>query len=282
MKSLLAAFLLLCGVVSVEARSLEDILETGFLRIAVYRDFPPYSYLEEGAPAGIDVEVGKKIAEQLGVQPAWFWLTADENLDDDLRNAVWKGHYMGGGVADIMLRVPYDVNYDNDMVSIVSPYHKERWTVARNTEKLPELVNLAPFMYHKIGVEVDSAPDLTLTTALRGRLVENVVHYLSIGEAVGALKEGEIDAVAGMRSQVEWSVKATGKPQHNQKFDISDDSIVGWSRRAWDIGIAVKSSFPDLAKKVETAVTMMADDGQFAPIFDQYQVSYELPTKSSP
>lgn len=282
MKFLLAAFLLLCGAVSVEARSLEDIQKTGFLRIAVYRDFPPYSYLEKGVPAGIDVEVGKKIAEQLGVQPAWFWLTADETLDDDLRNAVWKGHYMGGGVADIMLRVPYDINYDNDKVSIVAPYHKERWTVARNTEKLAELVNLAPFMYHKVGVEVDSAPDLTLTTALRGRLVEQVTHFLSIDEAVSALKKGEIDAVAGMRSQVEWSVKASGDTSDSQKFAISDESIVSWPRRAWDIGIAIKVTFPDLTNKVDAAVMAMIDGGQMAPLFNQYQVSYELPTKPAP
>jgi len=286
MKSLLAVFLLLFAVVSVEARSLEDIQETGFLRIAVYRDFPPYSYLEKGSPAGIDVEVGKKIAEQLGVQPAWFWLTADETLDDDLRNAVWKGHYMGGGVADIMLRVPYDINYDNDKVSIVAPYHKERWTVARNTEKLAELVNLAPFMYHKVGVEVDSVPDLTLTTALRGRLVEQVTHFLSIDEAVSALKKGEIDAVAGMRSQVEWSVKASGddldRQMDSQKFAISDESIVSWPRRAWDIGIAVKATFPELTNKVDAAVKTMIDDSQMAPLFNEYQVSYELPAKPAP
>ncbi|TNE78117.1 MAG: transporter substrate-binding domain-containing protein [Gammaproteobacteria bacterium] len=277
MKSLLAIFLLVCASLPAQARTLDQILETGFLRIAVYRDFPPYSYLKDGKPSGLDIEVGQRIAEQLGVKPAWFWLTADENLDDDLRNAVWKGHYLGGGVADIMLRVPYDKDYDNDKVSVVGRYHRERWTVARDTAKLPELVNLAPFTYHKVGVEIDSVPDLTLTTALRGRLREQVVHYLSILEAVDALENGEIDAVSGMRSQVEWSLHNPGENVSGRQFEISDASLVSWPRRAWDIAVAVKQPYQGLAQKVDGAVASMIEDGQLAAIFEQYQVSYERP-----
>lgn len=276
MRSLVAFCLLLSCLsagISAQARTLEAIHETGFLRIAVYRDFPPYSYLEKGAPAGIDIEIGQKIAEQLGVKPAWFWLTADESLDDDLRNAVWKGHYLGGGVADIMLRVPYDKNYHNDKVSVVGRYHRERWTVARNDEKLPELVNLAPFMYHKIGVEVDSVPDLTLTTALGGRLREQVVHYLSISEAMAALQQGDTDAVAGMRSQLQWCLRGADK----QLFAVADDSIVSWPRRAWDIAIAVRKENRQLAEKVDSAIQQFIGGGEMAGVFEKFQVSYEVP-----
>ncbi|WP_461517192.1 substrate-binding periplasmic protein [Porticoccus sp.] len=280
MKRFLTICALFCLALSVEARTLDDIAESGYISIAVYRDFPPYSYMNEGAPAGIDIELGAKIAQRLGYKPRWFWLTADESVDDDLRNAVWKGHYLGGGVADIMLRVPYDKDYINDQVNVVGPYQKERWTVARNAGNLPDLVNLAPFMYHKVGVEIDSVPDLKLTSAFGGRLVDNVVHYSSTIEAVDALKSQEIDAVAGMRGQIEWrvgpSVVASGQPA---QITISDESLVAWPRRAWDIAIAVKNTNQALGQQVEAAITSMTDDGEIEEIFQKYQVSYEAVNK---
>ena len=96
MRQLLVIFLTLTFALSAEARKYDDIMESGYISLAVYRDFPPYSYRKNGIPAGIDIEVGKEIASRLGVRPQWFWLTADENLEGDLRNAIWKGHYLGG------------------------------------------------------------------------------------------------------------------------------------------------------------------------------------------
>ncbi|WP_461482624.1 substrate-binding periplasmic protein [Porticoccus sp.] len=283
MTRFLALCLLLCSAFPVESRSLEDIAESGYISIAVYRDFPPYSYMNEGVPAGIDIELGRKIAQRLGYQPHWFWLTADESVDDDLRNAVWKGHYLGGGVADFMLRVPYDKDYVNDQVAVVGPYQKERWTVVRNTKNLPDLVNLAPFMYHKVGVEIDSVPDIKLTTLFGGRLVENVIHYPSTVEAVDALQGQQVDAVAGMRGQIEWRLGAVaGNAGQGEAFKISDESLVAWSRRAWDIAIAVKKTNQQLGQQVATAITAMVDDGEVAGIFRKYQVSYESPDKAAP
>lgn len=280
MKRFLIICALFCAALSVEARTLEDIADSGYISIAVYRDFPPYSYLNEGAPAGIDIEVGAKIAQKLGYKPRWFWLTADESVDDDLRNAVWKGHYLGGGVADIMLRVPYDKDYINDQVSVVGPYQKERWTVARNAGNLPDLVNLAPFMYHKVGVEIDSVPDLKLTSAFGGRLVDNVIHFPSTIDAVDALKSQEIDAVAGMRGQIEWRVGSSVAPSgQSAQIQISDESLVAWPRRAWDIAIAVKNSNQALGQQVEAAIASMTDDGEIQEIFQKYQVSYEAVNK---
>ena len=50
-----------------QARSYEDIIKSGYIEVAVYRDFPPYSYLQDGQAAGIDIELGKLIAKKLGV-----------------------------------------------------------------------------------------------------------------------------------------------------------------------------------------------------------------------
>ena len=71
---------------------------------------PTYAYLEINAqlPAGIDVELGRALAEALGVKFSALPFAAGENMDDDLRHMVWRGHYLGFGPADVLLHVPVD------------------------------------------------------------------------------------------------------------------------------------------------------------------------------
>ncbi len=287
MKQLLMVVLTWALAMSAFARTYDQVTATGYLSIAVYRNFPPYSYLDNGTPKGIDIELGKKIADQLGVRPQWFWVTADENLDDDLRNAVWKGHYLGGGVADVMLRVPYAHDYaymtnelgeiKNDMVVMFGPYHQEGWTVVRNLSKLPELPNLAYFRYHKVGVETDSVPDLTLTSTLRGQLAGMVNHFITTIDAVDALERQEVSAVVGMRGQIEWRLHESADKDLASQYAISDNSLVQWSRRTWDIGMAVRQNNRQLSYAIEGIVEKMVKEGDMAAIFESYHMSYQMP-----
>ena len=93
------------------ARPFDDIIQTNFFTVAVYRDFVPFSFQENGKDLGIDVDIAKHIAQQLGVELKLKWATADESVEDDLRNNIWKGHFLDRTVADLMLRVPYDKKY---------------------------------------------------------------------------------------------------------------------------------------------------------------------------
>ena len=94
------------------ARSIDDIKASGEIIIAVYENFPPYSFMQNDEPKGIDVELGKKIADSLDVKPKFnFAATTGESLADDLRSNIWKGNTVHKNKADIMLRVPYDYDY---------------------------------------------------------------------------------------------------------------------------------------------------------------------------
>jgi ABC-type amino acid transport substrate-binding protein len=271
---------------SVNARTFDQINESGYLEIAIYRDFPPYSYLDkQQQPAGIDVELGKLIASQLKLEPRWFWLTAGETVDDDLRNAVWKGHYLNKRVADLMMRVPYDRNYayaidgygaaKHDNVVMFGPYHQEQWVLARDLNKVKGIRNLAIFQYQKIGVELDSLPDFFLSGAINGRLRNNVVHFLSVFDAITALQSGELSAVAGMRSQLEWGL---GKRADDAAIDIDNDGLEQLTSKQWDIGLAVKHTNRQLSYAIEAVIEQATSDGQIAKLFQQQDLSYRLPS----
>jgi hypothetical protein len=55
------------------------------------KDFPPFSDNSEG----IDVDLASALANKLRVKLELFWLQADENVEDDLRNAVLEGALHG-------------------------------------------------------------------------------------------------------------------------------------------------------------------------------------------
>src|SRR3954464_11800596 len=122
------------------AASLDTVMSRGTLRVAVYRDFPPFSQRVGGTLEGADVDLAKAVGEKPGLRVDFMELTADENMDDDLRNAVWKGHYLGGGVADVMMHVPVNRVFEqrNDLVAIFGAYQRETFAVARDPSKISE------------------------------------------------------------------------------------------------------------------------------------------------
>lgn len=280
---LLYALLVLMTASFAHARTYDDVIASKYIEFAVYRDFAPYSFMQEGEPAGIDVELGKSIARELGLEARWLWLTADESVDDDLRNAIWKGSVIDRKKADVMLRVPYDREYSyaqdgyglprNDMVVMLAPYHKESWQLVRDLNKTGEVRNLAIFQYQAIGVELDSLPDFFLVGTYQGRLRENVHHYSTIFGALKDLNAGKLSAVAGMRSQLEW-----GLPNRPGNFDIDDDGLESLGRKTWDIGIAIKENYRQLGYAVNDVITAMIVNGDMEKIFSQYRVSYHLPS----
>lgn len=271
------------GSGAVEDRNLDEVVASGFIEIAVYRDFAPYSYLNAaGEPEGIDIEVGKLIARELGVEPHWFWLTADESVEDDLRNAVWRGSVFDRKVADVMLRVPYDSEYSyaidgyglpkHEHVVMFGPYHAESWAIARDLAKTGDVRNLAIFRFQKIGVEIDSLPDLLLSGTFNGQLRDNVVHYASIFQALDALKSAELSAVAGMRSQLDWGLRDLP-----ERYDVDDDGLQSVARLRWDIGAAVKQSHRQLAYAIEAVLDAAVRDGRLQALFAAAGIQYLQP-----
>jgi len=118
----------------------------------------------------------------LGQRAEFVEFTADENMSDDLRNMVWRGHYLGTRPADVMMLVPVDAHFaaENDKVEIFAPYHLETIAVARDPARVPRIAGSAANAFEcsrarKIGAEVDTHASDYLLQVLNGRLRDNVV-----------------------------------------------------------------------------------------------------------
>ncbi len=255
------------------AEGLDAIKQRGRLRIAVYNDFPPYAV---AGGKGIDADLGRAIAAKLGLAPEVVGFNADEDMNDDLRNMVWKGHYLGAQAADVMMHVPVDEHLAraNDKVRIFGPYHRETLALARNPERVPALagsaaVALEIFTREKIGVETATLPDAFLLSVLNGRLRENVVHFKSVDLAVKGLASGQVSAVLAPRGELEAALVGDSKAV----LDIP--RFAELKNGSWPLGMAVKAEEKELAEALAAAMVELRNDGTVAAIFKRHGISYQ-------
>lgn len=270
---LLLPLLLLAGEVY-SGEDFDSIRSKGGLRVAVYKDFPPYSYTDKGGVVGIDVDIAKAIASELEIDALIWSVGADENMEDDLRNIVWKGHYLGGGTADFMMHVPFDKEFadENDKVVIFSPYANESVVVVRHAVRAAKEALMQTFMNGKIGVELDTMPDFYLTTSNRGIYRSSVKHFLTVSEAVAAFTRGEVQSVVAPKAQIE---AALGPDR--SAYSFSPLSVSGRVRSEWSLAIAIKEGRNELIEAVKAAFNELQRSGKVEKIYAKYNVSYEKP-----
>jgi ABC-type amino acid transport substrate-binding protein len=249
--------------------ALEKIRDKGRVSVGVYQDLPPFHVNGQG----IDVEIARGIAKALGVELSLMPFAAGENMDDDLRNMVWRGHYLGWGPADVLLHVPVDAPLmnANPQVQIFAPYYRERLMLARDVKKLPTLSGPADLKGHQLAVPGLSLAGWLLIGAEGGAWREFLSTKLADGvKAAQALAAGEVAAAAGQASELE-SVLA-GDPRF-----VIEPLPMPQARHGWAIGCAVKKESSDLAQAVQAAVQAMAVGGDLARAFGQAKVSWRQP-----
>jgi ABC-type amino acid transport substrate-binding protein len=260
----------------------EDIVAAGRLRIAYYDDLAPYAFTADGGRRGIDVDIADAIGARLGLTVEHVPMGADETIDDDLRNAIWKGPRIGGsGVANVMLHVPVDRglkvpidmhNPRNELVYFFGPYHVERFAVAVDPERVPADATLAVFQYEPVGVELDSLPDFFLSSAFGGRLRANVRRFRYVEEGLAAFLAGEVAGFMAMRSQLDHALAG-----RETTLRVQDMPLPGLTKPSWEIGLAAHTNYRRIGYEVGDAVTALVRDGTIPAIFAAYGVTYEKP-----
>lgn len=256
---------------------LEHVRDKGVLEVALYEEFPPYSDAgADGKAEGIDVDIASELANRLGVKPKVRLFPAGESASDDLRNEIWKGHYLGYGVADLMLHVGYDVQFAarESRALIFAPYQHEDIVVAYREGAVKNLDSPAALADYKIAVEGESISDLFMTSAFSGIMRGAAIHKRSLSEAVAALKSGEADGVMGPRAELQGLLA-------EQKLDrivLHKQSMVGMYRTDWDLGMAVRNGGRNsLRDALAQAMQALIKDGSLKRIYGAHGVDYAAP-----
>ena len=281
---LLCGLLLGLGIAQAQVRDFDRITESGILRVALYQNFPPYSYEQDGQPRGVDYELAKALAEGLGLKLDVMWAPPGEKLDDDLRDYIWRGRVTAQGqLADVMLRVPYDRDYAqmrnelgelvNERVVMFGPYQRERWQLAFDRRRLPEVPSIVALRQHPVGVEVESVPSFYLSSVQGGMLSQETRHYPTPKLAFAAMQGGEVDAVMALRGEVDWLLHEANDPQ----LALAENAYPDMGRQIWEIGMAVHETNRQLAYALEEQLENLILDGSLERLYARYGLRFEKP-----
>ncbi|MFN3993471.1 MAG: amino acid ABC transporter substrate-binding protein [Tabrizicola flagellatus] len=265
-------------------QTLDEIIDRGWIEIAVYEDYPPYSWQDGATARGVDVEVGRIIAESLGVEPRFRFVQSGETLEADLLNYVWKGAAVGGRVSNLMMRVPYSSDFTCRVEQVVftGQYAGERVGIAYRIDDYPDAVQEPNadgrhpggpvpsfFVYDPVGVENDSISDFYLTSTFGASA--RITRYRTVADAMEGLARGEVWAVMGPLSQLEAGA--------GEGVAVHAPLLPGFQLSRWTLGVALHQSHRDLGYAVDDAVAAALADGRIAAIFAQYGLDFTPPDR---
>lgn len=255
-------------------QDMDTIQDQGHMSFAVYEDYPPYSWEEAGEAQGVDIEIARLIAADLGVDARFNFVAAGENLEADLRNNIWKGALIAGQVSNVMMRVPYDSAFRCrvEQVTFTGQYSAESIAIAYNKASyLEEKPVPAYFRFDAVAVENDSISDFYLSSFAGGQLAGKVRRYPDMLQAMAALNADETKAAMGPLGQLEYGLDA-GSAVHQPP-------LAGFAVSKWTLGVAISFSYRPLSYAVDDAVNYALQDGRIADIYRSYGLSFQEPER---
>ena len=255
-------------------QELDTIIEQGSILFAVYENYPPYSWEEAGQAKGVDVDIARLIAEELGVEAHFNFVQAGENLEADLRNNIWKGPIIGGRVSNVMMRVPYNSTFKCRVEQVVftGQYASESIAIGYDIDSYPDEKPVpAYFRFDTVAVQNDTIADFYLSAFPGGQLGGNIQRYVDMRQAMGAMERGDAMAVMGPLGQIEYSLTdASG---------VHQPPLPGFAVGEWTLGVAVNFRYRPLAYAVDDAIYAGLSDGRIPAIFESYGLTFQPPER---
>lgn len=262
---------------SQEPSPMDKIRARGVLKVAVYKDNAPYSDGVGAEFGGLDVSLAKALAARLNLQLSLLPFDAGENMNDDLRNMVWKGHYLGYGPADMMIHVPVDryLMNENKQVLIFGPYVREHLVVLHDPSALPQVSAPEDLAGQTIAVERGSGAASALMGYRGGMLRDKVSIFKDGVEAASMVLAGKMQTAYVSRAQAEAALHA--QPAKRQGLSLSNMALPGVMPSGWPLGMAVKADNKELATALDDALTFLRQSGALLALFQAHGLTLAAP-----
>ena len=260
-----------------ELSDLAKIQASGVLKVGVYKNNAPFSDGPVTDMKGLDIDIAKALAKQLQLKLTLLPFDAGENMGDDLRNMVWRGHYLGYGPADVMMHVPVDkyLAQQNRQVFIFAPYMRQTQVLLHDTAVLPTVNGPEDLKGFKLAAERGTGTASVLMAHNAGMLMAQVALYSTGVEAAKAVVDGKAAGAFVMRSQAESILsQSPSQPAH---WSMSPLPLYGVPENGWPLGMAVKKDYKDLAQAMQKAMQELRSSGELLAIFKSNGMTLTAP-----
>lgn len=246
MKKIIAICLMaMMLVMLVGCGSKKDVLTMG-----TNAEFPPYEYYEGDTIVGIDAEIGKAIADKLGMD------FAIEDMEFDSIISAVKSGKISMGMAGMTVTeerlesVNFSTSYATGVQVVIV---KEGSPITSVDDLFVEGNN------YRIGVQLATTGDLYATWDIEDEGLGTVDRYNKGADAVVALKNDKVDCVIIDNEPAKAFVDA------NPGLMILDTEYA-----VEDYAIAIAKDNEDLYNKINTALEELIADGTVQSIIDKY------------
>jgi ABC-type amino acid transport substrate-binding protein len=260
-----------------EKSALEKIRASGVMKVALYKDNAPYSDGSMTKMNGLDVSLAEALAKALQLSPSFLPFDAGENMGDDLRNMVWKGHYLGYGPADVMLHVPVDKYFmgENRQAFIFAPYAREHLVALYNPKALGQVSSADDLVDKKITAERGTGAASAMMGYKGGLLRDKVAIYKTGIDAAKTVLTGQADAAFVSLAQAESAIFELKLARSDWAF--AKLSMPGVPPNGWPLGLAVKADNKDLAMVLDKALDDLRSSGELLKIFQMHGLTLAAP-----
>lgn len=254
MKKIIALVLmtamLLCAFASCGAKgkTLAQVKEAGKLTIATSPDFPPFESLEGNEVVGIEVDIMKLIAKELGVELEIIQMDFDSVL-----LGVQSAKYDCG-----MSGITATPDRKENML-FTAPYYMAAQVIV--VKEGSDIKGKADLEGKKVSVQTGTTADEGCTEA-----GYNVQAFTANADAKAALTTGKVDA---------WVVDNLTALQMVEE----GDGLVVLNENMTDEPYAFAFAFgsEDLVAEIDKILTKLVDDGTVEAIFAEYGETYFKP-----
>lgn len=250
----LAAPMAACSKSSSSSSTLDTIKKNGYITMSTNAEFEPFEYMENGEAVGIDVEIGQKIADKLGVKlkvrNVDFSALAPELSSD-------KGDFVAAGMT-----VTDDRKKNMDFTDTY--YEAAQSIIVKKGSDIKTREGLAG---KTAGVQEGTTGDLYCTDddGKSDVKVGTTKRYNKGADAVTDLLNGKIDAVVIDDFP---AIKFVSK--NPDKLVKLDDALT-----VEKYAIAVKKGNKELLDTINGVIKEMKSNGEIEKIADKYKQSYK-------
>ena len=231
---------------SAEAAEIEAAKEAagGKLVMATNAEFPPYEYHDGDAIVGIDAEIAKAIADELGMELEIEDIAFDSIIPEIVSGKADMGLAGMTVTEDRMQSVDFSDTYAKASQKIIVTEDSE----IASPDDLKGVI---------VGVQLGTTGDIYVSDLeADGTTVER---YSKGFEAVQALSQGKIDAVV-----------IDGEPAKTFVAETEGLKILEESFTDEEYAIAVKKSNTELLEKINGALKTLKDNGTLDEIVAKY------------
>ena len=236
---------------SASASTEMKLVKEGKLLIATSPDFPPFENLENGEMVGLDIEIGKAVAEKLGLEPEFVSLQFDSIL-----TAVAAGTQADVGISGLTVdperakTVDFSDSYYVDDLSIAAMKNNADITADNADEAL-----------NKEGVVIAVQSGSSGETYVKENYPKATVQpYGNSTDAFAALQSGQANAVCTNKAVVERMLANA----------YTDAQVVKSIATGEEYAVAVAQENKALTSAINKALEELQADGTIDALVAKY------------